>query len=99
MQGMQAKIDIQVLAAKRFRMDDFEATHLYVLGGQIDEADKCGQPPMKLSGDFDVLDKLRSHIPGPMQLIVEFRAGAKDKLEQYVVDAIPAPKSSQQAKS
>lgn len=98
MQGMKADLKVKVLAAKRFKMDGFEATILYVLGGKVDEEDKCGQPPMKLTGGFDVLDKLRGNIPGDMDLTVEFRQGAKDKLEQYVLDASPvSTRPAQQA--
>lgn len=93
MQGMQANLKVQVLAAKRFKMDDYAATTLYVLGGQVDEQDKCGQPPMKLTGEFDVLDKLKGNIPCEMDLTVEFRQGSKDKLDQYVLDASPAVKA------
>ena len=89
MQGMQAELNVKVLAAKRFKMDDFAGSTLYVLGGQVEEADKCGQPPMKLSGEYDVLDKLKGHLPCEMKLTVEFRQGAQDKLAQHVIDAVP----------
>lgn len=94
MQGMQASLKVKVLAAKRFKLDGYEATQLYVLGSKIDEQDKIGQPPMKLTGEFNVLDRLRGNIPGDMELTVEFRQGSKDKLEQYVLDAAPIAKAN-----
>ncbi|WP_372832511.1 hypothetical protein [Pontibacterium sp.] len=96
MNGMKATLKVKVLAAKRFKLDGYEAAQLYVLGDKIDEQDKIGQPPMKLSGEFDVLDSLRGNIPGDMELVVEFRQGAKDKLEQYVVGASPIARQAAQ---
>lgn len=95
---MQASMKVQVLAAKRFKMDNgYAATTLYCVGAMVDEQDKFGKPPMKLSGEFDVLDQLRGNIPGEMELNVEFRQGSKDKLEQYVLSATPVdrPAASQ----
>ena len=100
MQGMQATIKARVIAAKRFKMDGgYAATTLYVLGGMVDEDDKCGQPPMKLTGEFDVLDSMKGHLPCDMELEVEFRQGAKDKLDQYVLRAAPVGKPAPQAKA
>jgi len=98
MNGMTGNIEVHVLAAKRFKMDDFEGSQIYVIGGRVDEQDKCGTPPMKLSGSYAVLEKLRNHLPCKMSLTVEFRQGAKDKLEQYVLDATPVAGSGKESK-
>ncbi|MGY8873151.1 MAG: hypothetical protein ACKVJE_22225 [Pseudomonadales bacterium] len=86
---MKAKIKVRVLAAKRFNMEGNAMSQVYVEGEFIEEADKIGCPPMKMNGDFDVLDKLRGNMPGFFELTVELRAGAQDKMTQYCLDATP----------
>lgn len=86
---MQAKIQVRVLAAKRFSMEGNSMSQLYVEGDFIDEQDKLGCPPMKMNGDFDVLDQLRGAMPGDFELTVELRAGAQDKMTQYCIAAVP----------
>lgn len=90
---MKGKIQARVLAAKRFKMDDMAMSQLYIEGGAISEADKIGCPPMKMNGDFDVLESLRGAIPGDFELTVEFRQGGGDKMTQYVVGAVPTHKN------
>lgn len=91
---MKAKIQVRVLAAKRFNMEGNAMSQLYVEGDFIEESDKIGCPPMKMNGAFDVLDKLRGNMPGYFELEVELRAGAQDKMTQYCLNAVPAQSPS-----
>ncbi len=86
---MQAKIKVRVLAAKRFNMEGNAMSQIYVEGDFIEEPDKIGCPPMKMNGDFEVLDKLRGNMPGFFELTVELKAGAQDKMTQYCLNATP----------
>lgn len=90
---MQFKMNVRVMAAKRFKMENMAMSQLYIEGSPVVEADKIGCPPMKMNGDFEVLESLRGHIPGEFELLCEFRQGAGDKASQYVIGARPVTRS------
>lgn len=90
----ESKYVVEVIQAKRFKMEGYEATTLYCIGENINEADSCGTELVKVIGEFDLLDHIRGHLPGKIELTTTLVQGGKDKGSVKVLSAVPAKQAA-----
>ena len=82
--------NVQVLAGKRYKMEDNAATNFYCLGEQRSDDQFEGQEIMKLQAPYEALDGVRGQLPGQFDIDIEVVSGGQDKMKMKALSMRPA---------
>ncbi|MBY4675901.1 hypothetical protein [Marinobacterium arenosum] len=84
--------NVRIVAAKRFKMDNgTSGAQFFCLGENKDDENYIGNEVMKMSGDFELLDRVRGNVPGSFDVDVELVRGAQDKMSFRAIAFKPVP--------
>lgn len=73
--------NVQVLAGKRYKMEDNAATNFYCIGEKRSDDQFEGQEIMKLQAPYEALDGVRGQLPGKFDIDIEVVSGGQDKMK------------------